>query len=91
MWTSCVVSGRCPREASKSDRLNQVPFPALALQILNRPPTGRTMISSSTTGSTPVSGFSKAKKRCDRLCWRDGVAPSRSAPDGCVRNGTPEG
>ena len=56
-----------PREASKSDRLNQVPLPALALQILNQLPRTDNDLVFSTTGSTPVSGFSKAKKRCDRL------------------------
>jgi integrase len=63
-----------PREASKSDRLNRVPLPALALQILEQlPRTDRDLVFS-TTGSTPVSGFSKAKKRCDQLSsvsgWR---------------------
>jgi integrase len=63
-----------PREASKSDRLNQVPLPALALQILEQLPKTEGGLVFSTTGSTPVSGFSKAKKRCDQLSgvtgWR---------------------
>jgi integrase len=68
---SCVWT--LPREMSKSDRLNQVPLPLLALQILEAlPRTGELVFS--TTGTTPVSGFSKAKKRCDRLSgvesWR---------------------
>ena len=58
---------------SKSDRLNQIPLPSPALQILERlPRTGEFVFS--TTGTTPVSGFSKAKQRCDRLSgvvgWR---------------------
>jgi integrase len=67
MWT-------LPREASKSDRLNQVPLPALALQILEQLPRANGGLVFSTTGVTPVSGFSKAKKRCDQLSgvtgWR---------------------
>jgi integrase len=56
---------------SKSDRLNQVPLPSLALQILEAlPRTGELVFS--TTGTTPVSGFSKAKKRCDRLSGVEG-------------------
>jgi integrase len=62
-----------PREASKSDRLNQVPLPPLALQILDRLPRSGDLVFS-TTGKTPVSGFSKAKTRCDQLSgvsgWR---------------------
>jgi integrase len=63
-----------PREASKSDRLNQVPLPALARQIIEQLPRTGSELVFSTTGSTPVSGFSKAKKRCDQLSgvtgWR---------------------
>lgn len=63
-----------PREASKSDRLNQIPLPALALQILEKLPATDSNLVFSTTGSTPVSGFSKAKKRCDQISgvtgWR---------------------
>jgi integrase len=63
-----------PREASKSDRLNRVPLPALARQILEQLPRTGSELVFSTTGSTPVSGFSKAKKRCDQLSgvtgWR---------------------
>jgi integrase len=59
------------REMSKSDRLNQVPLPSLALQILEAlPRTGALVFS--TTGSTPVSGFSKAKARCDCLSGVEG-------------------
>jgi integrase len=63
-----------PREASKSDRLNQVPLPSLALRILKQLPRDGGDLVFSTTGATPVSGFSKAKRRCDQLSgitnWR---------------------
>lgn len=63
-----------PREASKSDRLNQVPLPQLAIDVLGKLPRTGSELVFSTTGTTPVSGFSKAKARCDRLSdltgWR---------------------
>jgi integrase len=63
-----------PREISKSDRLNQVPLPSLAMDILKRLPQTESTLVFSTTETTPVSGFSKAKKRCDQLSgltgWR---------------------
>lgn len=62
-----------PREATKSDRLHEVPLSLLALEILaSVPKTGEYVFS--TTGRTPISGYSKAKKRCDAQCgvteWR---------------------
>lgn len=62
-----------PREATKSDRLHEVPLSALAMEILaSVPKTGEYVFS--TTGRTPISGYSRAKKRCDALSdatdWR---------------------
>ena len=62
-----------PRERTKSDRLNELPLSSLAIEILEAVPrTGEYVFS--TTGRTPISGYSKAKRRCDKLSgvtgWR---------------------
>lgn len=62
-----------PREMTKSDRAHSVPLSEIAVSILNSvPQTGDLVFTSN--GRTPVSGFSKAKKRCDEISgvsdWR---------------------
>jgi integrase len=62
-----------PREQTKSDRLHEVPLSPLALDILDAVPQTTDYVFT-TTGSTPISGFSKAKIRSDSLSgitgWR---------------------
>lgn len=62
-----------PREVTKSDRLHEVPLSSLAVEILDAVPRLGDHVFT-TTGNTPVSGFSKAKRRCDKLSgvagWR---------------------
>lgn len=78
-----------PREATKSDRAHDVPLSELALEILGHVPhTGEYVFT--TTGNTPISGFSRAKKRCDE---QSGVANwrlhdlRRTAASGMARIG----
>jgi integrase len=62
-----------PREATKSDRLHEVPLSTLAMAILAQVPRRGDLLFS-TNGKTPVSGFSKVKERTDILSgvreWR---------------------
>jgi integrase len=62
-----------PREQTKSDRLHEVPLSPLALDILDAVPRTSDYVFT-TTGTTPISGFSKAKIRSDKLSgvtgWR---------------------
>ena len=62
-----------PRESTKSDRLHEVPLSPLAIEILEAVPKLGDYVFT-TTGDRPISGFSKAKKRCDTLSavsgWR---------------------
>ena len=62
-----------PREGAKSDRAHDVPLSPRAVAILHAlPRTGD--LTFSTNRRTPVSGFSRAKRRCDELSgvsgWR---------------------
>lgn len=60
-----------PREATKSDRLHEVPLSLLAIEILEVvPKLGDYTFT--TLGDRPISGFSKAKKRCDALSGVNG-------------------
>ena len=82
-----------PRQATKADRLHEVPLsrPALAL-LASLPRVGEAgyVFPSRNRGDRPVSGFSKAKARCDRL---SGVAGwrlhdlRRTAASGMARQG----
>jgi integrase len=56
-----------PREQTKSDRLHEVPLSPLALEMLRDIPRVGGDFVFSTTGRSPVSGFSKAKARVDNL------------------------
>jgi integrase len=59
-----------PREETKANRQHQVPLSQMALDILaSAPKSGHYIFS--TTGKTPISGFSKAKKRCDEIMAAD--------------------
>lgn len=60
---------RLPRERSKNDRATIIPLSTLALQVIDDLAGGDTWprkgLALSTTGKTPISGFSKAKVRLD--------------------------
>lgn len=55
-----------PKEATKSDRLHEVPLSPAAVEILQDLPRKADFVFS-TSGRSPISGFSKAKKSLDRL------------------------
>lgn len=55
-----------PKEETKAKRQHEVPLSPLAVEILEALPRNGTYVFS-TTGKTPISGFSKAKKRCDEI------------------------
>ncbi len=55
-----------PKEVSKAKRQHEVPLSPMAMQILESAPKDGKYVFS-TTGETPISGFSRAKKRCDEL------------------------
>ncbi len=55
-----------PREATKADRRHEVPLTDLARDILSAVPRNGEYVFT-TNGRTPISGFSRAKKRCDEL------------------------
>jgi integrase len=62
-----------PREATKADRAHEVPLSPLALEVLETVPrTGDYVFT--TNGTTPISGFGKAKQKADALSevtgWR---------------------
>jgi integrase len=66
-----------PRELTKADRLHEVPLPPLALEIIESLPRigdGLLFPANRARSTNPVSGFSKAKARLDRLSgvsgWR---------------------
>ena len=84
------VSGRYPREATKSDRLNQVPLPARRTRSCSNC-LGRTMILIQHDGLDAGQRLLESEKALRPSLWRDRMAPTRSAPDGCVRDGPPEG
>jgi len=91
-----------PRELTKSDRAHEVPLSPQVVAILEglpRWPSGRVF---TTNDRAPISGFSKAKKRCDELAARlrekdgaDPIAPwrlhdlRRTAASGMARLGEP--
>jgi integrase len=58
-----------PREETKAKRQHEVPLSPMAIELLeNVPRNGKYVFS--TTGKTPISGFSKAKERCDKIMAR---------------------
>jgi integrase len=67
-----------PREMTKGDRAHEVPLAPRAVALIGKPPTVVAETASpfmfTTTGRTPISGFSKAKATLDRLSgvtnWR---------------------
>jgi integrase len=68
-WSELDLDGRIwtiPRERAKSDRAHIVHLSTLAIETIEAvPKTGDIVFSS--TGASPVSGFSRAKDRLDRL------------------------
>lgn len=54
-----------PKEKTKSKRQHEVPLSPMAVEILKATPRDGKYVFS-TTGKTPISGFSKAKERCDK-------------------------
>jgi integrase len=56
-----------PREATKADRLHEVPLSALALEILNGAKRTSKKYVFSTNGESPISGFSQAKAKAERV------------------------
>jgi integrase len=75
-WENVDFEGRLwtlPRTATKSNRLHEVPLSDVALEILAASPRTSQYIFS-TNGTSPISGFSHAKRRCDDLSgihnWR---------------------
>ena len=62
-----------PKQETKSDRQHEVPLSPLALEIIEAQPRNSEFVFT-TTGSTPISGFSKVKTRLDNLsgvtAWR---------------------
>jgi len=62
-----------PKQETKAGRRHEVPLAPMVMQMLEHVPrTGQFVLS--TTGNTPISGFSKAKNRLDKLSevanWR---------------------
>jgi integrase len=55
-----------PREATKADRRHEVPLTDLAIEILSAVPRNGEYVFT-TNGRTPISGFSRSKKRSDEL------------------------
>ncbi len=53
-----------PKEETKAKRQHEVPLSPMALELIQAMPNDGTFVFS-TTGKTPISGFSRAKKRCD--------------------------
>jgi integrase len=62
MWT-------IPRDLSKSDRAHRVPLSSQAINLIHSLPSfAGPFVFSTTKGTKPVSGFSKAKLQLDELC-----------------------
>jgi integrase len=58
-----------PKERAKSDRANAVPLPAIAQEILESVPRFKgDYVFSGSGGQKPVSGYSNAKRRAERMC-----------------------
>ena len=55
-----------PKEATKANRQHEVPLSPAMQEILQAAPRNGAYVFS-TTGKTPVSGFSRAKVRCDKI------------------------
>ncbi len=55
-----------PREATKADRLHEVPLSTLALEVLKGAKRTSKKYVFSTNGETPISGFSKGKAKADK-------------------------
>ena len=55
-----------PKEKTKAKRQHEVPLSPIAVEILEAEPRNGKYVFS-TTGKTPISGFSKAKERCDKI------------------------
>jgi integrase len=55
-----------PKQATKSNREHEVPLSPLALEIIESLPHNGPYVFS-TTGKTPISGFGRAKARCDEI------------------------
>jgi len=55
-----------PRQATKTGRGHEVPLTPMAVQLIQSLPRNGPFVFS-TTGRSPISGFSKAKARCDSL------------------------
>ena len=53
-----------PKEETKAKRKHEIPLSQSALEILNSLPQTSDFVFS-TTGKTPISGFGRAKERCD--------------------------
>lgn len=62
-----------PRERSKNDTAHEVPLSDQALAIIERLPriAGKAKLVFTTTGETPMSGFSRGKERLDKLVLAD--------------------
>ncbi len=60
-----------PKQETKSDRLHQVPLSPMAVELITALPRSGEFVFS-TNGKTPISGFSKAKKRLDQLSGLNG-------------------
>jgi integrase len=75
-WTEVDLDKRLwtlPRERTKADRPHEVPLSNGALDILQAVPrvTGSPFVLTTNNGASPVSGFSKAKRRLDALLPAD--------------------
>jgi integrase len=58
-----------PKERAKSDRANAVPLSAVAKEILESVPQfSGDYVFSGTSGKRPVSGYSNAKQRAEKMC-----------------------
>jgi len=55
-----------PKQETKSNRQHEVPLSPMALEILETIPHNGSYVFS-TTGKTPISGFGRAKERCDKI------------------------
>ena len=61
-----------PREATKADRLHEVPLSSLAMDVLNGVRRTSEKYVFSTNGVSPICGFSQAKARADRAATIQG-------------------
>lgn len=54
-----------PREKTKADRVHEVPLSDAAIEVLHSIPRVSDTVVFTSTGATPVSGFSQAKRRLE--------------------------